>query len=91
MSKLEHQDRLIGFAWYDDDTGDLMWALPEDFEGVERPKDATPVIIEITPTNEWVDNKDNEHNLLLDVQDTLNKFSKDLGELEKSLSVDTEI
>ena len=93
MSKITDKTVLMGYAWIDDE-GNIIWAMKEDFAELkksERPKDATPVVIEITPTNEWVDNKENEHNLLYDVQDKLNRFSSDLKALERSLSVEMEI
>ena len=58
--RIEDTETLMGFAWKDDETGLLNWALKEDFEDVDpkdRPKDCTPVIIEIIPTVEWVTKK----------------------------------
>ena len=89
--RIEDTETLMGFAWKDDETGLLNWALKEDFEDVDpkdRPKDCTPVIIEITPTVEWVTKKQKEHDFFGDLQDQINKFSGDLQKLQKALKTD---
>jgi hypothetical protein len=90
MSKIEETLSLIGFAWVDDNTGEMNWALKEDLEGVapkDRPEGCTPVIIEITPTLEWVDKKRKEHEFLGDLQDQMSRVTSDLRQLEKNLKV----
>jgi hypothetical protein len=90
MSKIEDQMVLHGFAWIDDSTGEINWALKEDLEGIElkdRPEGATPVIIEISPVLEWVDKKRREHEFLGDLQDQMSKFTTDLQKLEHNLKV----
>lgn len=92
MARIEETITRLGFAWLDDDTGQLIWAFKEDFEGQgpeERPKDATPVMIEITPTVEWVEKKRKEHEFLGDLQEQMSKFTTDLRQLEKNLKVNT--
>jgi hypothetical protein len=90
MAKIEENMTLVGFAWLDDDTGEINWAMKEDLEGVapeERPAGCTPVIIEITPTMEWVNKKRREHEFLGDLQEQMSKFTGDLRQLEKNLRV----
>ena len=88
MGKITEALSLMGFAWVDDDTGEINWALKEDFEGLkpnERPNDALAVIIDITPTLEWVDRKKKEHDFLGDLQEQMGKFTDDLQLLQKNL------
>ena len=88
MAKIEETISLMGFAWIDDATGELNWAMKEDFEGVapeDRPAGWTPVVIELAPTLIWVDRKKKEHEFLGDLQEQMNKFTTDLQKLEKNL------
>lgn len=90
MGKIEDPLTILGFAWVDDDTGEINWAMKEDFEGVkpsDRPPNATAVVIEISPTLAWVDKKRQEHEFLGDLQEQMNKFTDDLNKLQKNLRV----
>jgi hypothetical protein len=92
MARIEDTTTIMGFAWVEDDTGQLNWAMKEDFEGVapaDRPEGCTPVIIEITPTLDWVEKKRKEHEFLGDLQEQMSKFTSDLHQLEKNLKVKT--
>ena len=90
MSKIEDTMTIIGFAWVDDETGEINWAMKEDLQDVdpkERPEGCTPCVIEITPTLEWVENKRKEHEFLGDLQEQMNKFSIDMKKLEHNMKV----
>jgi hypothetical protein len=89
MPKIEETMTLLGFAWLDED-GELNWALKEDLEGVnpkDRPSGATPVVIEISPTEEWALKKQQDHEFLGDISSKINQFSSDLEALEHALKV----
>jgi hypothetical protein len=94
MERLEEPLTRMGFFWWTlDENGDkiINWALREDFEEIDpedRPDGCTPVVIEITPTNDWVTKKQKEHEFLGDIQDQINKFTGDLQKLQKALKTD---
>jgi hypothetical protein len=90
--KIEDPITLMGFAWISGESGEINWAMKEDFEGVapaDRPEGCTPCIIEITPTLDWVEKKRKEHEFLGDLQEQMSKFTSDLHQLEKNLKVKT--
>lgn len=90
MAKIEETVTILGFAWLDDDTGEINWAMKEDFEGVlpeDRPEGCTPVVIEISPTLEWVDKKRKGHEFLGDLQDQMSRVAEGLRKLEKNMRV----
>lgn len=79
-----------GFAWVDDSTSEVVWAYQEELQGVkpaDRPDGCTPVIIEISPVDNWVAKKEKEHEFLGDVSEQLSKFKTDLSELTKSIKL----
>jgi hypothetical protein len=87
MPKIEEAMVLHGFAWIDKD-GELNWALKTDLQGVrpeDRPEGATPVVIEISPVLEWVENKRKEHEFLGDLQEDMSRFAQDLSKLEHNM------
>lgn len=88
--KIEETLSLMGFAWIEDETGEVNWALKEDFEDVapqDRPDGATPVVIEITPTQEWFDKQKRDHEFLGDLQEQMSRFTGTLSKLERDLGV----
>jgi hypothetical protein len=90
MAKIEETLSLMGFAWVNDDTGEINWALKEDLEGVapkDRPEGCTPVMIEISPVLEWIDKKRKEHEFLGDLQEQMSRVTSDLRQLEKNMRV----
>jgi len=92
MAKIEEPITIMGFAWIDDD-GVVNWATREDMDGVkpkDRPKDCISCVIEITPTNEWVDRAKNEYDFLGDIAGRINQFNSDLEALQKSIKIGRE-
>ena len=88
MPKIEDTLTIMGFAWIDSETGEINWAMKEDLQDVppeERPEGCTPVVIEITPTLEWVDKKHREHEFLGDLQEKMSKFTTDLNALKHDM------
>jgi len=84
-----------GFAWIDDETGELVWAYREEFDGVkpsDRPAGATPVIIEITPSDEWVTKQQSggDKEFLGDLQKQLIYFKDELDKIQRSMRVEAE-
>lgn len=87
MPKIEDTITLIGFAWIDRD-GEINWALKEELQDLkpdERPEGATPVVIEISPTLEWIERKRKEHEFLGDLQEQMNSFSYEMKKLEHNM------
>jgi hypothetical protein len=76
-----------GFAWLDEDD-DLIWAWAEDFAGIDpadRPPGCTPVIIEVSPSEEWYESKQQEYDYLGGLTKKLNQFSEEITKLEKTI------
>ena len=89
MPKIEESVTLMGYAWLDEDNA-LNWALKEDLQDIrpeDRPEGATPVVIEISPTLDWVDKKRKEHEFLGDLQEQMSRVTSDLRQLEKNMKV----
>jgi hypothetical protein len=89
MPAIEEAITFVGFAWLDED-GAINWAIREDLENVkpkDRPEGCTPVVIEITPTEEWAMKTQKDHDFLGDISAKINQFSTDLDALQRALKV----
>jgi hypothetical protein len=89
MNKIEHSVTIPGYAWVDEDS-QINWATREDMQDVkieERPAGCTPVVIEITPAEEWVERQRKDRDFLGNLVDQVNQFTTDLHELEKAFKV----
>jgi hypothetical protein len=87
MHKIEHKLELPGYAWFDEDGG-INWALREEMEDVppdKRPPGATPVVIEIFPTEEWFNKSRKEKEFLGDLASQVNQFTSELKALQNSI------
>jgi hypothetical protein len=86
--KIEETLTIVGFAWIDQDDKSVNWAMKEDMEDIppaQRPPGCTPVIIEISPTEEWLTRKQKDHEFLGDLASQINQFSAELTQLQKSI------
>jgi hypothetical protein len=86
--KIEETLTIVGFAWIDQDDKSVNWAMKEDMEDIppdQRPAGCVPVIIEITPTEEWLVRKQKDHEFLGDLASQINQFSAELTQLQKSI------
>jgi hypothetical protein len=87
MPHIEETISKAGFAWIDSDN-ELNWAWAEDLEDIDpkdRPEGCTPVMIEISPADEWVDKKRKDYEYLGDLSENLNALSAELQLLQKSM------
>jgi hypothetical protein len=90
MAKIETKLELPGYAWIDDEDGSITWVLREELEGVppnKRPKDCSPVVIEIYPSEEWYDKTRREKEFLGDIASQVNQFTDELKALQNSIRV----
>jgi hypothetical protein len=89
MPAIDQTLTFVGFAWLDED-GAINWAMREDLENVkpsDRPEGCTPVVIEITPTEEWALRTQKDYDFLGDISTKINQFSSDLEKLQHALKV----
>jgi hypothetical protein len=87
MSAIEGPMTIVGYAWLDSE-GDLVWAIREDMEHVkaqDRPAGCTPVVIEISPAEEWFTRKTEEQDYFGNISDQMNRFGDELRKLEFTL------
>ena len=88
MAKIETKLELPGYAWIDDSDGSITWVLRDELKDVppsKRPPGATPVVIEIYPSEEWYDKSRKEKEFLGDLASQVNQFTAELTALQKSL------
>ena len=90
MAKIESTITKNGFAWIEDDSGELVWAYQEELQDVkpaDRPEGCTPVVIEISPAEEWINKKRQEQEYLGNLSEQLSHFKEELAQVQKDLKL----
>lgn len=90
MSHIEETISKPGFAWFDEENA-LNWAWAEDLEDLDphlRPDGCTPVMIEISPAEEWIEKKRRDYEYLGDLSENLNVLTDELNQLKKAVKAE---
>jgi hypothetical protein len=86
MGNIKTAIQIVGYAWLDDE-GDVVFGSREDLQDdPDKPEDATPVVIEITPSDEWI--KKRQQDPLVNVRHTLEKFAEEYRNFEKLIKAE---
>jgi hypothetical protein len=89
MPKIEEQFSIHGFAWIEvdeDGVEQIGWAYREDIASLkpsERPEGCTPVVIEIIPTEDWIEKQEENLLGLGDISENLNYLKDEVAKLQK--------
>lgn len=91
MPKIEEPFQILGYAWLDDEE-DLVWCTREELEGdTNKPADATPVVIEFYPVEQWIEKQEkDQYGALTDALSQLNQFKQDYKDFLRKQRIDNE-
>jgi len=90
MPAIESTMTVNGYAWIDEETEELVWCYLEDLQDVptnERPEGCTPVVIEISPADEWVNKRIAEQEYFGNLADQLSSFKDEIAKVQKDIKL----
>lgn len=90
MPAIESVMTINGYAWIQEDTEELMWCYLEDLQDVptnERPEGCTPVVIEISPADEWVNKRIAEKEYWGGLEDQMSSLKEQIARVQKDLKI----